>query len=74
MRSVRVFLPGPVLEGFLKMGYMKMGGWWYGCGRTPHHRPIAQSVSAWAVTQLSRIATWGLGTQGHMCIRNESPS
>ena len=25
-RSVRVFLPGPVLEGFLKMGYMKMGG------------------------------------------------
>ena len=25
-RSVRVFLPGPVLEGFLKLGYMKLGG------------------------------------------------
>ena len=25
-RSVRVFLPGPVLKGFLNLGYMKLGG------------------------------------------------
>ena len=54
-RSVRVYLVGPVLDGFLRLGYMKLGGGGGGCGfgRTHPRRRTAQFASEWEATPLS---------------------
>ena len=72
-RSVRVYMPGQVLERFLSLGYMKLGGWWCECGPTPLRRPTVQCASGWGVTRLSPTGSLGPGAQGHRRIRDESP-